>query len=157
MSNVKGVLSEPLLPTKAPGSPGSQSFSGRPPVQKKPNPRAMSYPFTQQEMIADAMIDNELQRGEIFQTFEKAAHRFDFAALSETFAAGVALREAAVFQRVRQTDMVVPTEGPSWQQAAVTIATTLIGAGVLGLPYAMRKVGWLGFIIISWRISSDQP
>ena len=44
--------------------------------------------------------------------------------------------------------MVVPTEGPSWQQVACIVATTLIGAGVLGLPYAMRMSGWAGLLLI---------
>lgn len=38
--------------------------------------------------------------------------------------------------------------GPSWIEASITIANTLIGAGVLGLPYALRSAGWAGLAII---------
>jgi hypothetical protein len=55
---------------------------------------------------------------------------------------------AARYQRARPEEMVVPTEGPSWQQVACIVATTLIGAGVLGLPYAMRMSGWAGLLLI---------
>ena len=38
--------------------------------------------------------------------------------------------------------------GPSWIEAAITIANTLVGAGVLGLPYALKAAGWAGLLVI---------
>ena len=43
----------------------------------------------------------------------------------------------------------VPSSGPSWQQVAVTITSTVIGAGVLGLPFALSHAGWFGLLIIA--------
>jgi vesicular inhibitory amino acid transporter len=41
-----------------------------------------------------------------------------------------------------------PTSGPSWQQVGITIANCLVGAGCLGLPFALRQAGWAGLLII---------
>ena len=41
-----------------------------------------------------------------------------------------------------------PKHGPSWQQVGLTIANCLVGAGCLGLPYALRQAGWIGLVII---------
>ena len=42
-----------------------------------------------------------------------------------------------------------PRRGPSWPQVALTIANCLVGAGCLGLPYALRVAGWAGLLIIA--------
>ena len=41
-----------------------------------------------------------------------------------------------------------PLRGPAWPQVGITIANALVGAGCLGLPYALRNAGWAGLIII---------
>ena len=41
-----------------------------------------------------------------------------------------------------------PTHGPHWLQVGITIANCLVGAGCLGLPYALRQAGWAGLLII---------
>ena len=41
-----------------------------------------------------------------------------------------------------------PTHGPAWEQVGITIANCLVGAGCLGLPYALRQAGWAGLLII---------
>ena len=63
-------------------------------------------------------------------------------------AATVEVARAGVYKRTRPETLVVPTEGPSWQQVAMIIATVLIGAGVLGLPYALRRAGWSALLLI---------
>ena len=42
----------------------------------------------------------------------------------------------------------IPESGPTWQQVSVTIASTVIGAGVLGLPFALSHAGWVGLLLI---------
>jgi VIT1/CCC1 family predicted Fe2+/Mn2+ transporter len=42
----------------------------------------------------------------------------------------------------------VPETGPTWKQVAVTIASTVIGAGVLGLPFALSHAGWAGLLLL---------
>lgn len=46
------------------------------------------------------------------------------------------------------TAIVQPSGGPSWIEASMTIANTLIGAGVLGLPYALKNAGWAGILVM---------
>jgi len=41
-----------------------------------------------------------------------------------------------------------PETGPNFMEASITIANTLIGAGVLGLPYALKSAGWLGLVVM---------
>ena len=41
-----------------------------------------------------------------------------------------------------------PLRGPAWPQVGITIANALVGAGCLGLPYALRNAGWAGLLII---------
>ena len=45
-------------------------------------------------------------------------------------------------------------DGPSWQQVGLTIANCLIGAGALGMPFAMRMAGWAGLIVITFATAT---
>ena len=130
---ISPTMSEPLLPSEK-----------RPKINQT---RAMSYPFSQREILSDAMMENELEHQDVLGTLRAASERLDFAELTSSAMAGGELR-ASIFQRTREVELTVPTVGPTWEQASVTIATTLIGAGVLGLPYAMRRAGWVGFVLM---------
>ena len=146
LSDIKGILSEPLLPQQGPpSSTGSEPRrSTRPKVA-----RPASFPFSQAELLSDARVELEGGEGEkdLMETLRNAYERLEFTNLSDYTSTGLQL-QVEKFQRVRQVELTVPAAGPSWKQAAVTIATTLIGAGVLGLPYAMRKAGWFGFLLM---------
>jgi hypothetical protein len=52
------------------------------------------------------------------------------------------------YQRRRVQDIEAPLSGPNWKEVSITVMNALVGAGVLGLPYALRQVGWLGIAII---------
>lgn len=126
-------LSEPLLPSLP---------------NKLPARKAMSYPFSQQEMLTEeALVAPESSHNDRLQAMATRLQQFSEPVTGLWEGASLAAR-AAIYQRERPAEMVVPTEGPSWQQVACVIATTLIGAGVLGLPYAMRQAGWAGLPLI---------
>lgn len=56
---------------------------------------------------------------------------------------------ASIYQPQRELDLSVPAHGPSWRQVALMITNCLVGAGVLGLPYALENAGWFGLVIIA--------
>ena len=144
--SAKPSLSEPLLPVGRQSPETSRSARAskdRMSPSKNLVSRPMSFPFSNQELLADAKTVSTDFR----ESLETVSNKFDFKALPEHNSASITLQTERV-QRTRQVEMTVPTVGPSWQQASVTIATTLIGAGVLGLPYAMRRAGWIGFFLM---------
>ena len=114
--------------------------------------RAMSYPFTQQEIMADETLAEP--GASHLERLTNVATRLHGLSEPVTETLYLALRyqggraRAMGYQRERPSEYVVPTEGPSWKQAACIVATSLIGAGVLGLPYAMRQAGWAGLVLI---------
>ena len=61
--------------------------------------------------------------------------------LSSAARAGVAARANLGLRRAPSLaiESTVQPTGPSWIEASMTIANTLIGAGVLGLPYALNS------------------
>ena len=136
-------LSLPLLP------PAQESS----PTMSKLMRKAMSYPFSQQEVLAEATA----QAGEghdAFSAFSSAARRLAPVDINELIDGARAVEEsskvarAAVYKRVRPDALVIPEEGPSWQQVSLIIATVLVGAGVLGLPFALRQAGWIAIVLI---------
>ena len=124
LSDIKGILSEPLLPQQGPpSSTGSEPRrSTRPKVA-----RPASFPFSQAELLSDARVEVEGGEGEkdLMETLRNAYERLEFTNLSDYTSTGLQL-QVEKFQRVRQVELTVPAAGPSWKQAAVTIATTLI-------------------------------
>lgn len=136
---IRTGLSEPLLTTGSrPKSAGAMKL------------KSMSYPFSQQELLAEEKIADP-EKSDV-ERLASAASRLQ--SLSEPIGnlflssyTSEAAR-AAIYQRARPAEMLVPSDGPSWQQVACIVATTLIGAGVLGLPYAMRQAGWFGIVLI---------
>ena len=112
--------------------------------------KALSYPFSQAEVLADVRCESGLlneahSHRSALEVFSAAVRRL--APGVQALELGTAVR-AAVYQRSRPDELVVPEAGPSWQQVAMIIASVLVGAGVLGLPYAFRMVGWAALPMI---------
>ena len=107
----------------------------------------MSYPFSQQEVLAEA---STYASGDTFQVLSVAARRLAPVSAKELIegARAVEAARATVYKRTRAQELVVPDEGPTWRQVAAIIATVLVGAGVLGLPYALRRAGWSAILLI---------
>ena len=55
--------------------------------------------------------------------------------------------KATRFERADAKDSACDAS-PGWQQVGITVANCLIGAGALGMPYALRMAGWAGLVII---------
>ena len=143
LNSIQATNSEPTLPQE-PGRLTGRKWTPPTLLGRK----AMSYPFSQQEVLAEASAGSS---GTAFETFSIAARRLAPTDISELLAGATTVVEAraAVYKRMRPDELLVPEEGPSWQQVAMTIATVLVGAGVLSLPYALRRAGWSAMLMIA--------
>jgi len=78
--------------------------------------------------------------------------------LTQLVAAAEVTRSLALYQRQHSLEEDIPEEKDSMSphQAAVMICQSLVGGGVLGLPYALHKAGWAGllFIILSSALAA---
>lgn len=130
-------LSQPLLPSV--NATAAQAAMAK-------RPKAMSYPFSQVEVIAEATVQSGLSKSdnEAFEHVGERLRRLARVDVHELLASAQAVESAraSVYKRTRPESLDVPEEGPSWKQVAMTIATVLVGAGVLSLPYAMRNAGF---------------
>ncbi|KAL1511985.1 hypothetical protein AB1Y20_005261 [Prymnesium parvum] len=103
------------------------------------------------EVLAEATVQAGSEHRNAFEVFSVAARRLapvaDISELIES-ARAVEVARASLYRRTRDKELIVPEEGPSWQQVAMIVATVLVGAGVLGLPFALRSAGWVALPMI---------
>ena len=80
--------------------------------------KAMSYPFSQQEVLAEAQFESS---GSAFEAFSVAAKRLAPVDITELIdgARAVEAARASGYKRIRPTELIVNSEGTSWQQVAV--------------------------------------
>ena len=74
------------------------------------------------------------------------------AALLSQAAEGAWVAQTSLYQEPRLAmdtgDAATSEKLPGWQQVGITIANCLIGAGALGMPFALRMAGWFGLVIV---------
>ena len=134
MSNMKLMLGEPLLP-----GGGSAKKPARSSQSYMPPPR-VSPPNLLQQSSRSMVSARELSKS-YFEGFSRK--------LTAAAAFGAEARANLLGGRTRSSiEFEDAATGPTMFEAAITIANTLIGAGVLGLPYALKSAGWAGLLVM---------